>query len=467
VAVLINCSQIPIRLLMFYSKQFKDLLDKVKELDPDAKVVPRRLRIDFNLPIVGKCRLEYVNRGFDDEYDALGTMKLYYGDDMTEFDSLRYTIDGLEGLDRAIKRNMEQSPVNESVEETEDFATMSADELSGDVVSYLYDKYKDAAFIGEKSLPDGSIVLRFEWNGVDKDAVAKDLKDRYGDRIGFGSGHLQYAPEIKFDAIQVLSANDAVAVTESADNTTVNASEITEEGVKNVISKLGMVISNTWYDGNTSRPVYDCQFVDGPTICVWTEPPYEAKLWIKDANPRYNQFTEDIVTLADLEQKLSNLIGDNSPTDEQLNAAAEKISAPDYHAEGAYEDLTDIGGDFEAVEFYKDIKAVCDIAGKPALAEAVIKLHKAYHPVMESINKEHIVPREIAVAFNDYIADTLYTRPETHDMLKEREFEPNWKWLDDHAGAVIKVWNETHDPSEIKRLLDNLDEDAACGFEGI
>ena len=475
----------PIRVLMFYAKQFKNLLDKVKELDPDAEVVPSLLRIDFNLPIVGKCRLEYVHRGFDDEYDALGTMKLYYGDNMTEFDSLRYTIDGLEGLDRAIKRNMEPSPVNESVEETEDFTTMSADDLSGDVVSYLYDNYKDAAFIGEKSLPDGSIVLRFEWNGVDKDAVAKDLKDRYGDRIGFGSGHLQYAPEIKFDAIKVLPANDAVAVTESIDiddelgdyysdlraeeaeqdAEAENYQEMTEEGVQSILNKLGLTVVNKWYDGNRSRPVFDCQKGNGETICVWTEPPYEAKVWFKDREPGNNRFTEDIITLDSLESELNDLLDEMH--EEELNAAAEKISAPDYHAEGAYEDLTDIGGDFEAVEFYKDIKAICDIAGKPALAEAVIKLHKAYHPVLEAVEKAHKVPRDIAVAFNDYIADTLYKRPETHDMLKEREFEPNWEWLDDNAGAVIKVWNETHDPSEIKRLLDNLDEDAACWFEGI
>jgi hypothetical protein len=243
--------------------------------------------------------------------------------------------------------------------------------------------------------------------------------------------------------------------------------EITEEGVKSVISNLGLDIVNVWFDGNKSRPVYDCKKESSPTICVWTEPPYEAKVWIKDANPRQNQFTEDITSLIDLEENISNIIGDGSPTEEELNAAAEKISAPDYHAEGAYEDLTDIGGDFEAVEFYKDIKAVCDIAGKPALAEAVIKLHKAYHPVMESVEKEHKVPRDIAVAFNDYIADTLYTRPETHDQLKASEFEFNWDWLDDEAEDVIRVWNATHDPSALYRLLNDADENLACMRDGI
>lgn len=246
-----------------------------------------------------------------------------------------------------------------------------------------------------------------------------------------------------------------------------NYQEMTEEGVQGVLNKLGLTVVNKWYDGNRSRPVFDCQKGNGETICVWTEPPYEAKVWFKDREPGNNRFREDIITLDSLEYELNDLLDEISPTEEELNAAAEKISAPDYHAEGAYEDLTDLGNDFEAVELYKDIKAVCDIAGQPALAEAVIKLHKAYHPVMESAEKEHKVPRDIAVAFNDYIADTLYTRPETHDQLKASEFEFNWDWLDDEAEDVIRVWNATHDPSALYRLLNDADENLACMRDGI
>lgn len=475
-----------------------------------------------------------------------------------------------------------------------------------------------------------------------------------------------------------------------------NYQEMTEEGVQGVLNRLGLTVVNKWYDGNRSRPVFDCQKGNGETICVWTEPPYEAKVWFKDREPGNNRFSEDIITLDSLESELNDLLDEISPTEEELNAAAEKISAPDYHAEGAYEDLTDLGNDFEsvqlesvnadavsyevvvadlnvksrvsvkiisedtallntifnyfisvsnspaqiyhladnpniymdgmwrhyyedyqtpylntivnvqtpnnllpnparhlglndihieklkesslqsivldnvkrfvnqaiaygaahpeqnlsvvdipnphmeiaednprefaydeAVELYKDIKAICDIAGKPALAEAVIKLHKAYHPVleaegvaeqifadyldkkgiteldavklerilndmvyekrissteadklwttvmskaqpnMEAAEKAHKVPRDIAVAFNDYVADTLYTRPETHDQLKESEFEFNWNWLDDEAEDVIRVWNATHDPSALYRLLENADENSACMRDGI
>lgn len=239
--------------------------------------------------------------------------------------------------------------------------------------------------------------------------------------------------------------------------------EITEEGVKSVISNLGLDIVNVWFDGNKSRPVYDCKKESSPTICVWTEPPYEAKVWIKDANPRQNQFTEDITSLIDLEENISNIIGDGSPTDEQLNAAAEKISAPDYHAEGAYEDLTDIGGDFEAVEFYKDVKAVCDIAGKPALAEAVIKLHKAYHPVLEAEATPHVIPKEIAIAVNNAQAEDYGWRPET----TEHAFEGTWDWLEDHADTVLDAWNATNDPREVIKAVEGDEEHTACMYDGI
>ncbi len=461
-----------------------------------------------------------------------------------------------------------------------------------------------------------------------------------------------------------------------------NYQEMTEEGVQGVLNKLGLTVVNKWYDGNRSRPVFDCQKGNGETICVWTEPPYEAKVWFKDREPGNNRFTEDIITLDSLESELNDLLDEISPTEEELNAAAEKISAPDYHAEGAYEDLTDIGGDFEsigntqfnslmesvnadsfsyetyvtkhdkysivqvyahskntewlewifdyfglicnedfkyqldditwimsvsgnyerrainaipytfigvkmltspetdestiettvldkvkhfinqaiesesanrsqgildnkkffnfapsrfeddprefaydeAVELYKDIKAICDIAGKPALAEAVIKLHKAYHPVLEAegvaeqifadylekkgiteidavqleriLNdmvyekritsseadkiwttimnkaqhnmeaaeaKPHVIPKEIAIAVNNAQAEDYGWRPET----TEHAFEGTWDWLEDHADTVLDAWNATNDPREVIKAVEGDEEHIACMFDGI
>ena len=303
-----------------------------------------------------------------------------------------------------------------------------------------------------------------------------------------------------------------------------NYQEMTEEGVQGVLNKLGLTVVNKWYDGNRSRPVFDCQKGNGETICVWTEPPYEAKVWFKDREPGNNRFTEDIITLDSLESELNDLLDEISPTEEELNAAAEKISAPDYHAEGAYEDLTYLGNDFEAVEFYKDIKAVCDIAGKPALAEAVIKLHKAYHPVLEAegvaeqifadylekkgiteidavqleriLNdmvyekritssdadkiwttvmnkaqpnmeaaeaKPHVIPKEIAIAVNNAQAEDYGWRPET----TEHAFEGTWDWLEDHADTVLDAWNATNDPREVIKAVEGDEEQLACMFDGI
>lgn len=225
-----------------------------------------------------------------------------------------------------------------------------------------------------------------------------------------------------------------------------------------------------------------------------------------------------------IKEAINEIYGDNSESGDIERSVGDSI---DTAMMDHYDMMNGDIGDFESVELYKDIKAICDIAGKPALAEAVINLYKAYHPVleaegvaeqifadylekkgiteidavqlerilndmvyekritsseadkiwttvmnkaqpnMEAAEKAHKVPRDIAVAFNDYVADTLYTRPETHDQLKASEFEFNWDWLDDEAEDVIRVWNATHDPSALYRLLENADEHSACMHDGI
>ena len=118
----------------------------------------------------------------------------------------------------------------------------------------------------------------------------------------------------------------------------------------------------------------------------------------------------------------------------------------------------------EAVELYKDIKAICDIAGKPALAEAVIKLHKAYHPVLEAAEaKPHVIPKEIAIAVNNAQAEDYGWRPET----TEHAFEGTWDWLEDHADTVLDSWNATNDPREVIKAVEGDEEHTACMFDGI
>jgi hypothetical protein len=90
-------------------------------------------------------------------------------------------------------------------------------------------------------------------------------------------------------------------------NETDSSFELTEESVRSLLDRLNLVIDNKWYDGNKSRSVFDChdKFDElGETVCVFVEPPYEARVWYKDLNPRVNHYTEGIETLDELEEVL-------------------------------------------------------------------------------------------------------------------------------------------------------------------
>jgi hypothetical protein len=263
----------------------------------------------------------------------------------------------------------------------------------------------------------------------------------------------------------------ASTVTEATDG---QPKELTEDGVQHTIDSLGLQVINKWYDGNKSRPVFDCKTADGRILCVWNEPPYEVKLWFKDADPRDNGLVEDIDTLDDLKANLSRLAGvqinDTSKEDSMLDPVDEDdversvANSIDTAMMDHYDMMNGDIGDFESVEFYKDIKAVCDIAGKPALAEAVIKLHKAYHPVLEAAEaKPHVIPKEIAIAVNNAQAEDYGWRPET----TEHAFEGTWDWLEDHADTVLDAWNATNDPREVIKAVEGDEEHLACMFDGI
>lgn len=121
------------------------------------------------------------------------------------------------------------------------------------------------------------------------------------------------------------------------DNESVSESdgEMTEEAVLSLIDKLSLEVVNKWFDGNKSRPVFDCRDMcdeAGETVCVAVEPPYEARVWFKDVNPRVNHYTDDIITIGDLEDTLKEFFhidADESKktesTDEDLRSRMEKV----------------------------------------------------------------------------------------------------------------------------------------------
>lgn len=121
------------------------------------------------------------------------------------------------------------------------------------------------------------------------------------------------------------------------DNESVSESdgEMTEEAVLSLIDKLSLEVVNKWFDGNKSRPVFDCRDKcdeAGETVCVAVEPPYEARVWFKDVNPRVNHYTEDIITIGDLEDTLKEFFHIDAAeskktesTDDNLRSRMEKV----------------------------------------------------------------------------------------------------------------------------------------------
>ena len=112
--------------------------------------------------------------------------------------------------------------------------------------------------------------------------------------------------------------------------------ELTEDAVTDLIKELGLEIVNTWYDGNKDRIVYDCKDKgdeNGETVCVWVEPPYEARVWLKDVNPRVNQLVEGIETLDALKAALVDIfkieLGESHVT-ESLHKPENTIIVPNW-----------------------------------------------------------------------------------------------------------------------------------------
>lgn len=120
---------------------------------------------------------------------------------------------------------------------------------------------------------------------------------------------------------------------EDADDVTY---ELTEDAVTGLIKELGLEIVNTWYDGNKDRIVYDCKDMgdeNGETVCVWVEPPYEARVWLKDVNPRVNQLVEGLETLDALKAALVDIfkieLGESHVT-ESLRKPEDTIIVPNW-----------------------------------------------------------------------------------------------------------------------------------------
>ena len=158
-------------------------------------------------------------------------------------------------------------------------------------------------------------------------------------------------------------------------------SNLTAENVQELIHSLGLEIINTWYDGNQSRPVFDCvpfedKMVPDKTICVWVEPPYEAKIWLKTANPRNNGLVEDITSLETLQNELADLMN-NPPVDQEQEYGK--------YIDRAMMDHYDMmNGDIGDIDFQCDMRTIQNNTSQHILTESIADASFQYTATVSS-----------------------------------------------------------------------------------
>ena len=151
---------------------------------------------------------------------------------------------------------------------------------------------------------------------------------------------------------------------------------MTEEDILNMLRELNLTVENKWFDGNESRIVFDVKSHDGETICVWVEPPYEAKLWFKDRSNRNNGLIEDITDISTLKEDLYDMVNEEDP-EISLGRSIDHDMMDHYDMMNG--DIGDI--DFNSVSdadrlaiFEESVSKMCKAAGQEALTESVIEL---------------------------------------------------------------------------------------------
>lgn len=337
---------------MFFLKQLGSLLNAVKEIDPDANP---SVMIKFKTPNGSEAKAVYVHNSFDGEGDSQGSIVLYNGDDKTEFDSLQYTVDGIQGL---CNSQGAQPAVTEAVDSSD--SAMYTIEPADDDKNNLYIE-----------LPASK-----GWTLEDAESFAENLKDS--------------AP---------------------------NSADVFYMG--------------SYAEGGTFFQVY----IDQSEVRPMTSDEWAPT--IKEA--------------------IDEIYGDNNESGDVERSVGDSIdTAMMDHYDMMNGDVGDI--------FESSVKSLCGKAGKPALAEAVIKLFNVYKPSLEAVDANHrVIPEEIAKAVNAAQAEDYGWRPET----AERELEDTWNWLEDHADTVLDAWNANNDPREVVRAIENEEEELVCRFDGI
>ena len=184
---------------MLFFKQFKALANYIKENFQDVNT-PSDTIVTFSLPDGEPAVVRYNNTGVVEEYGmAYGSVFIEYGEYKTECSDYTQAEETLENL-----KLDSGNPADDADDPTEAhfIQEADADSLASDVVRFMYDRFPEANFIDEGYLGE-KMVLKFEFGKADKEAMRKELAERYGNRVSFGHGNTEYAPEIKFGAIIV------------------------------------------------------------------------------------------------------------------------------------------------------------------------------------------------------------------------------------------------------------------------
>ena len=160
---------------------------------------------------------------------------------------------------------------------------------------------------------------------------------------------------------------------------------------------------------------------------------------------------------APIKEVINEIYGDNSESDDIERSVGDSIdTAMMDHYDMMNGDIGDI--------FESSVKTLCGKAGKPALAEAVIKLFNVYKPVMEAGEaKRHRIPRFVADEANNIIAKNFGWS----DELKAKEFEETWDWMERYADAFIPAWNKTDSVEAGIEAIYDAEEHTACMHDGI
>ena len=144
---------------MFYFKQFKPLVDEIKNKLDDVHWIGDSI-VTFNLPGgTTEASVQFVGRGFDEEGDSEGTVLLCYDTYKTELDSLQFAIDAIDALAGHPEEKIEE-PVNNDA--WIDTAMMDHyDMMNGDIGDFESVGNSDKQAITESANDDIVLVENF------------------------------------------------------------------------------------------------------------------------------------------------------------------------------------------------------------------------------------------------------------------------------------------------------------------